>query len=153
MDQPADLTDSQPPLPTEQPTQSSELPSKEKKRRRAVTDAQRRALRRRKEENQKATQQELITWFLDEFNHKIGQSTVSESLGNHYAYLDNDKRKDKFLTQERTSKADFPNLEGTLFEWQQRMQKKKAPITGETRSSVFFLNMQIQSSLNGQMDG
>jgi hypothetical protein len=38
--------------------------------------------------------------------------------------------KDK-LESKRTSTGDWLDLEGALFEWQQRMQKNKAVITGE----------------------
>jgi ParB-like chromosome segregation protein Spo0J len=63
----------------------------------------------------------------------LTQGQISTILSSKYAYLDSlDKKKDKKqLAAKRSSKGDWPDLEAALFEWQQRMQKKKAVITGD----------------------
>ena len=48
-----------------------------------------------------------------------------------YTHLDNDTRKDFKLKGQRTSKADYPDLEAALFKWQQKIQKMKGTITGD----------------------
>jgi len=52
-------------------------------------------------------------------------------LSTSYKHLDSlDTKKDKALLEvKRQCVGDWPNLEGALFEWQQRMQKNKALIT------------------------
>jgi hypothetical protein len=52
-------------------------------------------------------------------------------LSGKYAHLDSDTRKEKTLGAKRYYMGDYPDLEAALFEWQQRMQKKKATITGD----------------------
>ena len=59
---------------------------------------------------------------------------ISKILGQNYDYLDNiHTKKDKRLLKEksRASIGDWPDLEAALFEWQQRMEQKKAIITGD----------------------
>jgi Fission yeast centromere protein N-terminal domain len=55
-----------------------------------TTIEQRRALRRwAHRQYPKPTQKYCIEWFLPEYNHKLSQSTVSESLSAHFSHLDN----------------------------------------------------------------
>jgi len=102
-----------------------------KKTRRAIDDAKRRALRRYSVEHPGASQKELRQWFADKFYHTISQSTISDILSAKYNHLDRDTRKDFKLTGRRASKADYPDLEAALFEWQQKIQKMKGNITGD----------------------
>jgi hypothetical protein len=54
---------------------------------------------------------------------------ISELLSKKFLYLNVDTRKDFKLTGQRASRANYPDLEAVLFKWQQKLQKKKAPIT------------------------
>jgi len=63
--------------------------------------------------------EDVITWFDQEYHHKIGQQTVSTNLSTEYDYLDSDMRNDRQLTAARTRKPEWPALEFALFEWQQ----------------------------------
>ena len=58
---------------------------------------------------------------------------ISKVLSEKYDYLDGlERKKDKqTLQQKKQSSGDWPALEGALFEWQQRMEQKKAIITGD----------------------
>jgi hypothetical protein len=58
---------------------------------------------------------------------------ISKILSSKYDYLDSlNKKIDKDkLELKRVLVGDWLDLEGALFEWQQRMQKKKVVITGE----------------------
>jgi hypothetical protein len=117
--------------PSQALTSGSLAPEQPKKRRRGMTEADRRALRRHKQSHPKATHADLIEWFQEEHHHKINQSTVSLSLSAQFNYLDIDMRKDISLTGQRSSQSNWPDLEMALFEWQQRMQKQKAIVTGD----------------------
>src|ERR1700710_3278182 len=92
-----------------------------------------RALLRKQNKEHPSTQTELINWFLQETGHKLSQAQVSRTLSPQYYYIDNlDKRKDKVALQAQRSRVgNWTDLDSALFEWQQRLQKKKAVITGE----------------------
>ncbi|KAI9882357.1 MAG: hypothetical protein M1823_005900, partial [Watsoniomyces obsoletus] len=58
---------------------------------RGIPDGQRAALRRfyaKEVEQGQVSQQKCIDWFQKEFGRRLNQSTVSESLGAKWAYLD-----------------------------------------------------------------
>ncbi|TQS38554.1 hypothetical protein Golomagni_00936 [Golovinomyces magnicellulatus] len=88
--------------------------------------------RKRKREHP-GHQSELIAWFKSRYDHTLNQSQVSKILSSSYDHLDSlDTKKDKCLLEvKRQSAGDWPDLEGALFDWQQRMQKNKAVITGD----------------------
>lgn len=102
------------------------------KRRRALTDADRQRVRKRNKDHP-AQQADLAAWYYKETGHQLTQGQISMILSSKYAYLESlDTKKDKQqLAVKRSSKGDWPDLEAALFEWQQRMQRKKAVITGE----------------------
>jgi hypothetical protein len=100
-------------------------------KRKAITDLERRNIRRRHYEHP-ASQSQLITWYEQQpGGRKLTQGQISSTLSEKYAYLDSDTRKKKALGAKRHYKGDYPDFEAALFEWQQRMQKKKATITGD----------------------
>ena len=106
----------------------------EKKRRRALTDTDRLMIRKRNQTHPPEQQKDLAEWFAQETGHTINQSMISKVLSSKYDHLDGmDKRKDRQLLQEkkRSSAGDWPDLEAALFEWQQRMEHKRAIITGD----------------------
>jgi hypothetical protein len=102
------------------------------KKRRAISDAERLSIRKRAREHP-GQQGELVKWFYQETSHQLNQSLISKILSAKYDYLDaKDVKKDKKeLEGKRYSEGDWPDLEAALFEWQQRMQKNKAIITGD----------------------
>ena len=107
---------------------SSNPPNK----RHTLTDSDRQRIRKQYKEHP-GQQSTLIAWYLQQSGFKLEQSQISRILSSKYDYLDTlDTRKDKGrLEHKRSSKGDWPELEAALFEWQQRMQNKKAVITGE----------------------
>ena len=102
------------------------------KKRHTLTDGARQRIRKQYKEHP-GQQSTLIAWYLQQSGFKLEQSQISRILSSKYDYLDTlDTRKDKGrLEHKRSSKGDWPELEAALFEWQQRMQNKKAVITGE----------------------
>jgi hypothetical protein len=103
------------------------------KKRTAVTDNDRIRLRKRHREHP-CQQTDLINWFYQETGHRLDQSQVSRILSSKYDSLDDldQKKEKKRLQSQRTSAGDWPELEAALYEWQQRIQKKKdAVITGD----------------------
>jgi hypothetical protein len=100
------------------------------RRRRAITDLERRNIRRRYTEHP-GQQVHIASWFEQQTGHRLGQGQISTILSDKYAYLDNDSRKPSELGSKRNYDGDYPELEAALFEWQQRMQQKKAVITGD----------------------
>ena len=81
-----------------------------------------------------AQQKDLAEWFTAETGHSINQGIISKILSKTYDYLDNvhTKRDLKALKDKsRVFAGDWPDLEAALFEWQQRMEHKKAIITGD----------------------
>ena len=103
-----------------------------KNKRKAIADTERLMIRKRQKEHP-SKQSDLAKWFYNETGHAIDQAQVSKILSSTYDYLDgldlkNDK---KALNSKRISVGDWPDLEAALFEWQQRMQKSRAIITGE----------------------
>jgi hypothetical protein len=111
---------------------SSSSSSAPKNKRKAITDAERLIIRKRQKEHP-LKQSDLAKWFYNETGHAIDQAQVSKILSSTYNHLDGlDSKKDKkALNSKRTSAGDWLDLEAALFEWQQRMQKNKAIITGD----------------------
>jgi hypothetical protein len=106
-------------------------PPKLKRKRNAITDLERRNLRRRYASHP-CTQEQLATWFESQpTGRKITQGQISFALSSQFAHLDSNNQKPGKLGAKRHYKGDWPELEGALYEWQQRMQHKKATITGE----------------------
>ena len=103
----------------------SNLPQKRK----AVSDKERFQIRKRSREHPRS-QVDLIKWFYAQSGHKLDQSQISRILSSKYDYLDNTTQK-QVQNRHRVSKSDWPDLEAALYEWQQRLQKKDAVITGE----------------------
>jgi hypothetical protein len=100
-------------------------------KRKAITDLERSNTRRRNNEHP-ASQSQLISWYEQQpSGRKLTQGQISSVLSEKYAYLDSDTRKKKALSAKRHYKGDYPDLEAAIFEWQQRMQKKNATITGD----------------------
>ena len=88
-------------------------------KRQAITDLERRNIRRRRDTTGE-TQKELLTWFAAQPSSRpLTQGQISTILSPTYAYLDTDPRKASQLGSKRRFKGDYPDLEDTLFHWQQ----------------------------------
>lgn len=56
---------------------------------RGITDAQRAALRAwYQQQHPRPSQRACISWFIDQYDHQLGQSTISDSLSIRYSHLD-----------------------------------------------------------------
>lgn len=68
---------------------------------------------------------ECSEWFQEQFNHRISQSTVSESLPDRFAYLERDDNVDpagqspgaRGRNRLRQWAANWPALEAILSDW------------------------------------
>ena len=79
-------------------------------------------------------QKDLTNWFTATTGHPHDQSQISRILGPRFNYLDGEHtQKDiqGMKGKSRSSLGDWPDLEMALFEWQQRMEQKKAILTGD----------------------
>jgi hypothetical protein len=100
-------------------------------KRKAITDLERRKIRCRNNEHP-ASQSQLISWYEQQpGGRKLTQGQISSMLSEKYIYLDSDTQKKITLSAKRHYRGDYPDLEAALFEWQQRIQKKEATITGD----------------------
>jgi hypothetical protein len=85
--------------------------------RHSISESQRKALRKwYNQQYPQPRQKDCVEWFRNKFNHQISQSTVSESLSNHFQYLDQDPQipiKESF----RQRAAQWPILESILYDW------------------------------------
>jgi hypothetical protein len=96
--------------------------------RKGISLDQRRALRRwAHQQNPKPTQKQCIQWFFDEYNHKVSQSTVSESLSKTFEHLDENSNS----TSIRIRGGNWPEIEKILWEWQIRVEEGGGVTTGE----------------------
>ena len=117
------------PPPTSTP--STGLPPPVKQRRIPITNEQRKLIRDYKyrichgEASQKAIQQ----YFFENTGRRLTQSTISEILSPQYAHLD--ESSNHHLSDMKKPHPYWPDLEAALFEWQQRMVRKNATITGD----------------------
>jgi Fission yeast centromere protein N-terminal domain len=74
------------------------------------------------------TQAEAARWFQNEFNHKVSQSTISESVSSKYAHLDatfssSTDASTALSTSYRNRRAQWPILEASLNEWKQSLEE------------------------------
>ena len=75
----------------------------------------------------KPTQKACIAWFESQFGHRISQSTVSESLSDHFKHLDQTPASEG--SRQRT--AQWPILEAILYDWQKGIEEKGGNTSGE----------------------
>ncbi|ELR02390.1 hypothetical protein GMDG_08810 [Pseudogymnoascus destructans 20631-21] len=89
---------------------------------------QRRALRAwAQKQHQKPTQKQCIEWFLQQYNHKLSQSTVSESLSHHFDSLDEAPN----TNRARLRTGNWPEVEKLLLTWQLRIESNGGFTTGD----------------------
>ena len=81
-----------------------------------------------------AQQNDLADQFTATTGHPLNQSQISKILSPHYDYLDDTytrKEKQALKEKSRSSIGNQPDLEGALFEQQQRIEQRKAIMTGD----------------------
>jgi hypothetical protein len=94
----------------------------------AITLEQRRSLRNwAHSQHPKPSQKACIDWFYNKYNHKLSQSTVSESLSSHFTSLDDDSA----TGGQRLRLGQWPDLEKVLFEWQVRIEGQGGFTSGD----------------------
>lgn len=100
--------------------------------RQAITDIERKALRDWfRSQYPRPRQKECIAWFHGQYNHKISQSTVSESLGDGYKHLDTDGGIVPTRPSYRQRAPHWPVLEDILSSWQQFEESRGEDVSGE----------------------
>ena len=128
-------TSSSPPLhdgPTPFPP-ARDPPIKETKSRVAITELERKSLRDYAHIHPTIPHKEIAAWFQSTFAHRIAQSSISDSLGPRFAYLDTLSTDN--LTGDGESKRrrdpSFPQLERKLVEWYEGCIGRDEQVTGE----------------------
>jgi Fission yeast centromere protein N-terminal domain/Tc5 transposase DNA-binding domain len=111
-------------------------PTPSKKRRRRISDVQKPAIREYvfdKSHHTKPSLQAVQTWFQDKYPHDkgIAASSLSEIISKRHAYLDNIPDNAATWDQTRRRQAHYPDLEAALYEFQLRMIRKGAAVTGD----------------------
>ncbi|KFY25459.1 hypothetical protein V491_01729 [Pseudogymnoascus sp. VKM F-3775] len=82
------------------------------------------------QQNPRPTQKACIEWFLQTYNHRLTQSTVSDSLSSRFASLDSPTSSISPTTQRRKAAA-WPELEAALFDWQKCIDESGEITTGD----------------------
>ena len=96
-------------------------------RKQAISLEQRRALRNwAHQQHPKPSQKACIEWFFSKYQHKLSQSTVSESLSSHFSSLD-----ESTPSGQRLRTGQWPDLEKILYNWQQRVESQGGFTTGD----------------------
>jgi hypothetical protein len=102
--------------------------------RKNITNQQRKALRDWYfAQSIKPSQKACTAWFESQFSHRISQSTVSESLGDHFKHLDTAQTSQASQASQasRQRTAQWPLLEAILIDWQRNIEEKGAQTSGE----------------------
>lgn len=93
-----------------------------------ITIDQRRALRTWvRQQATRPSQKACIEWFGKQYNRRITQSTVSESLSSRFDSIDNNKPTEG----SRIRLGQWPDLEAILLQWQERIEAKGGVTSGE----------------------
>jgi DDE superfamily endonuclease/Fission yeast centromere protein N-terminal domain/Tc5 transposase DNA-binding domain len=91
---------------------------------------QRRALRKwAHQQSPKPSQKQCIEWFYQEYQHRLSQSTVSESLSKTFAYLDGNTNPNP--TSLRVRGGNWPEIENILWDWQIRFEQEGGVTSGD----------------------
>jgi hypothetical protein len=95
----------------------------EPRRRRAITTEQRIALRSYAQQHCSLDQQQLASWFEQQFGHRPSQGTISESLSARFSELD---QRSEGPSQKRLRTQHWLELEACLYEWQLQIETQVA---------------------------
>jgi len=107
------------------------MPSRVLKRN-AITERQRLTIRELNRQHPEWRQIDLLKACERELDRRFSQSTISDTLGRKFDYLDQHQFKndrDQGKKRERTPR--WPDLEAALFDWQQSGQTAGIPINGD----------------------
>jgi hypothetical protein len=97
-------------------------------RKQRILLSQRRALRAwALQQHPRPSQKACIAWFQVQYSRTISQSTVSESLSNHFEAIDTSTN----TARSRLRSGQWPDLENLLFLWQQEIEEKGGTTSGE----------------------
>jgi len=97
---------------------------------RSISIEQRRALRNwAHRQTPKPSHKQCIEWFLEQYSHRLSQSTVSESLSDTFSNLDDPTS--TISTTVRVRGGQWPELEAILWEWQLRIERQGGFTTGD----------------------
>ncbi|KAF6512722.1 hypothetical protein HZS61_008940 [Fusarium oxysporum f. sp. conglutinans] len=88
-----------------------------KKRRNAISNKQRISIRKKKSENPSWGQEKLRIWAYNTFNLQLSQSTISETLGSKFLYLDEPNPTKRVLDVKKSRQAQYPLLEKALYDY------------------------------------
>ncbi|EXL64323.1 hypothetical protein FOPG_19410 [Fusarium oxysporum f. sp. conglutinans race 2 54008] len=92
-----------------------------KKRRNAISNKQRISIRKKKSENPSWGQEKLRIWAYNTFNLQLSQSTISETLGSKFLYLDEPNPTKRVLDVKKSRQAQYPLLEKALYDYLTRV--------------------------------
>ncbi|RDW84504.1 hypothetical protein BP6252_02094 [Coleophoma cylindrospora] len=97
---------------------------------RPILVEERRALRRwAHRQRPKPTHKQCIEWFFEQYNHRLSQSSVSESLSKTFANLDDPTA--IISTSVRVRAGNWPELEAILWQWQLQLERQGGATTGD----------------------
>lgn len=127
-------------------------------RRRPITTAQRVALRKHAQQHSAPNQQQLATWFEEQFSHRPSQGTISENLPARFKELDTTHNDGP--PQKRLRTQQWPELEACLYEWQLQIQSQ-VPISNDLIKAAairfwhrlpIYHDMQVPQFSNGWLE-
>jgi len=99
-------------------------------KKKAVSIEQRRALRAwYQRQRPRPSQRACIEWFQLQFNHKLSQSTISDSLGPRFVSLDSSAVSE--VSGARLTQGQWPDLENILLTWQLRIEQQGGVTSGD----------------------
>ena len=99
--------------------------------RHAVNEAEWKAIQQQHHDHPDWNQKQLQAWFLEAYQQSISQSTISDSLHSWYKHLNSKHIQQHEHGPAKWHQAAYSILEEALFEWQQHLQHKRVPITGD----------------------
>lgn len=109
-----------------------------KQTRRGITNDERKAIREYVngfDSRIRPSQRQIATWFTKQFNHKISQSTVSDSLSDRHKHLDGPITAPTGFNlagnAQRQREGSQPLIEKILFEWALTINHSGGNITGD----------------------
>ena len=95
------------------------------------SDFERQKIRAHHQKHPGLLQSEVARWASDFLRRKINQFSISEILSDKFKQLDLAKLPRRQGLRERKRSGEHPLLEEALFEWHQRLQNLRIPITGD----------------------
>lgn len=117
--------------------------------RQSITHKQRACLREASKRNPGWKQAHLAHWAEGELGLKLSQSTISESLGSRYAFLDQQIDSRAISDAKRLRAAEHPLLEAALDEYLSRINSQGLTVTGEVIQTAARLLWQKMPDFSG----